>query len=808
VRVGIVCERMLTGFGVDLAVDKLAQGLSERGHEVVVYCALEDGTYRDRGYRIRLIPTTPSRVFPLTEYRARKWARLLDQENLDVVQVHTFPFFRLLPLLSTPTVAVDHGVSPTMGMPRWLRADFAYAKARLHNDYLPRASEVVTISDFLRDGMPADVSRRATVIPWGTEHYFHDVTDTERREFRARVGASEDSVLSLYVGRLNQAGQPYKGVGELLEHFVELRAKTPSADLLCIGFGDHGDAAEIRRAGAIPLIKAPASEMATAYSAADLVVTCSRWEGFGLPLAEAQRFGRPAVAYNIGAHPEICLPGESAILVDSPSEFREGWERLLDDPGLRQRMGAAGRRFTEQMTWPVCVDRHEEVLRRAAGTGRGASVAGSLRPRLAVEPEPVVSVIVLSYSPEMKTLGACLDSVLASDYARIELLLVDNGSGDGGARAAAATRPGVSLLELDSNSGFSGGINRGVAASSGALCFILNPDTVIAPDAISELVRCARRHPRAVGFAAKMLFMHDHDLIDSIGIAVDGMGSAFNRGIGQFDIGQFDREEVVLGACFGAAMIRRWAFDRASVGPLDESYFLYYEDVDWCIRATLLGEDFWTAPTARVFHVHSATTREQDYGFKYRLIERNLLRTVFRSFEKRRVVDVFAARSRTHLGNIVKRRFPVASARILREGWQAVPQLWSARIDMQLRRVRADVDLLKLSYGENPYFDPINYAPIYSWGTLLAMLRRLWLISGEERWERAYHLVVAASESPLRFRPMEVLRTMETVADPLPPALRRFFVVMSSEPAMLVDEPEVAPELESALGPGEGARTA
>jgi GT2 family glycosyltransferase/glycosyltransferase involved in cell wall biosynthesis len=812
-RIGFVTERMLTGFGVDLCVDLIADGLARRGHEVIVYCSSDDGSYAGRGYRIRATPIHASKFFPAMDREGARWSKLLDHEGLDVVSIHTFPFFSMIPKLSTPTVAVDYGVSLTDGMPLWLRTDFAYVNWSLYNRYLPKATEIVTISNFLRGRMPKNLAGRAEVIHLGAEHYWREVTEQQRREYRRGHGVTDDQVLALYVGRLNQKGQPYKGVEELLGHIRALREEGLPAALMCVGFGSHADAGEIGRAGGIAVLSAPPSEMALAYSAADVFTTCSKWEGFGLPLIEAHRFGLPSVAYAAGAHPEIAVVGKTALLVDTAEQFRTEWRALVKDPASRHAMGEVARAHAAHFTWERTVDAHERVLLRAAQQSEtGVAQMSVSSADREVETEPLVSVVVVCFEPEERHLVACVDSVLASDYSKVELVLVDNGSTNGVAAAMANDDPRVKFLPLTTNTGFAGGINRGLESSTGSLILLLNPDAAVDPGAIRLLVEASRRRPNAIGFAPKMLFVHDHDLIDSVGIAIDDGGAAFNRGIGQLDIGQYDVEEPVFGACFGAAMIRRDAFDRPRVGPMDEDYFLYYEDVDWCLRATLFGEEFWTAPAARVYHVHSATTKAEAYDFKYRLIERNLFHTVFKNFERRRTMRIFVKRSRSHMRNILHRRMAGASFKALVQGWMGVRRYWQARRTIQRRRVRSDNDIFKLSYGENPFFDPTHYAPIYNWDTLVAMLRRLWVVTGEDRWARAYAYVQAARQTPLRFRPRQTRLMLKDIAGPLPAPLAKFFDALERQPGMMAAEdaaPELEPpELASAIGPEAGARSA
>jgi GT2 family glycosyltransferase len=705
-------------------------------------------------------------------------------------------------------VAVDHGVSPSDGFPLWLRTDFAYLKSRLYGKYLPKATQVVTISEFLRGQLPSAIADRTRVIPWGSEHY-GDVPAQESSDYRRGLRVEDDSVLSLYVGRLNQKGQPYKGIEELLDHYRALSSENAKASLLCVGFGDEADAAAIRRTGGRAVVNAPPREVAVAYGAADIVVTCSKWEGFGLPLVEAQSFGVPVVAYARGAHPEICEPGQTALLAQTQDEFREHWRRLIDDPDLRERMGRAGAQHARRFSWNHSVEEHERVLEDAANVGGSPSRARLQLPtQVDSGVDPLVSVIVLTYRSEREMLSQCLESIGASDYSRVELVVVDNGSGDGIAAELTADRPNTKYVQMDRNLGFSGGINRGVEASTGTLCFILNPDTVIDPTSITELVSAARRHPNAVGFAAKMLFLQDRDAIDSIGIALDEDGAAFNRGIGQFDIGQYDEEELVLGSCFGAALIRRDAFQPLRVGPLDENYFLYYEDVDWCLRATLQGEDFWTVPKARVYHHHSATTRDQAYGFKHRHIQRNLLYTIFKGFEKRRAIRIFQLRTKAHLVNIVRNQYPLDSMRIIVGSWLGVIRYWGERHVQQRRRIRPDRYFLRLGSGEKPYFDPVAYRPALVWENLEAMVKRLWLTSGDPRWERCYAYLQAAGSTALRYRPTRVLKEMEEIASPLPGPLVRFMTLLAEEPETIEPEHDLRGGTDSDVVTDEGARTA
>ncbi len=410
---------------------------------------------------------------------------------------------------------------------------------------------------------------------------------------------------------------------------------------------------------------------------------------------------------------------------------------------------------------------------------------------------PTVSVVVLTYEPEPAMLQRCLDSVAASSHRPLQLVLVDNGSHRKAAAAAAAAwggggeppvRGGISLrfVPLPENLGFAEGTNRGIEAGSGELCLLLNPDTEIEPDAIAELVQSAQRHPGAVGFAPKILFVHDRQLIDSIGLVFHDNGGAAQRGLGSYDVGQYDVEEPVSGVCFGAALLRREAFSAERVGWLDARYFMFYEDVDWSLRGFQRGESFWTVPSARIYHVHSASTRHRPDAYKYHLIQRNLLLTVFKNFERQRLRPVLTQRAGYLLRNAIRGQHRSASVRALAGAGLGFCREWGTRREQQRRRRRSDAEVFQYNLGERTHFDAAIYQPVHTWETLRDMVRRLYVVTAEPRWERAHAYVEVAGATAVRRNPALLRSRLEALAAPLPPALVRFLDEMAGPPAPTV----------------------
>lgn len=370
-----------------------------------------------------------------------------------------------------------------------------------------------------------------------------------------------------------------------------------------------------------------------------------------------------------------------------------------------------------------------------------------------------VCTILLNYNASIEMMSKCLDSLGRQTYGNHHVLLVDNASSKDILLEIARSYPMVEILRLDQNHGFSGGINRGVAATDADYVCVLNFDTVVDPDFISEMVEVIETDADIMGVAPKMLISDRPHIFDSIGIAMAGNAGAFNLAIGQPDIGQYDFSERVFGACFGAALLRREAFDPSQVGSLDETYFMYFEDVDWCFRANLLGWKFYTAPRAVVYHEHSTSVKDKGYQFKYKLIEMNLLRTVVKNYQRRLAVRIAATRLKSHLRSALRRHSPQSvvntsvSLAIITGFLLDLPNLLPRRWEIQRRRVVPDYDLLVLAHGEAPYYDPVGYRPFYSLDTLIAAYDRLYSFTGEEEAYRIKLGLEGMNRSKLRLEP-------------------------------------------------------
>jgi GT2 family glycosyltransferase len=216
-----------------------------------------------------------------------------------------------------------------------------------------------------------------------------------------------------------------------------------------------------------------------------------------------------------------------------------------------------------------------------------------------------VTAVVLNYDGR-HLLEVILPSLSRQTYSPLEVLVVDDASRDGSVHYLSEHWPDVRVVSNVSNIGVTAAMNRGIAAASGEYIALLNNDVELEPTWVEEMVAGLERHPDAGTVACKLRDFYKRDRLDGVGDGLTRSMVAYRRGRGEPDTGQFDREEEVLAPTGGAGLYRATAL--AEVGPFDESFFAYLEDVDWGLRAQLAGLRSWCIPSAVAYHMGGATT--------------------------------------------------------------------------------------------------------------------------------------------------------------------------------------------------------
>jgi len=362
-----------------------------------------------------------------------------------------------------------------------------------------------------------------------------------------------------------------------------------------------------------------------------------------------------------------------------------------------------------------------------------------------MEPSPLVTVVILNWNAQTY-LEACLRSVLAQEGISFQVWLVDNHSSDDSVSFVQTHFPQVHLWPLAENRGFSGGNNAVLRQVQTPLVVLLNPDVVVEANWLKHLVQPLLTD-RTVGIVGGKLFYGDGRLQHVGGLIHSPQALAGYRGHLETDTGQY---ELITEATYvvGASLaFRRGLLDE--VGLLDEGYFLYYEDADWCARVHRAGWRIVVAPQARLLHWESVLTGKGTFGY-WRNFHRGRVRYLLKHFSPQLIIEeTLAAEARwlaqvsqeerlaaanayhyalTHLPSINKDRTqdgatpftPTEFAQLttgfltlFREAWQT-PHLAQAELLLQQQKQLAEVRPRAFT------------SPLPLLGPLIARVRTLW----------------------------------------------------------------------------------
>jgi GT2 family glycosyltransferase/glycosyltransferase involved in cell wall biosynthesis len=336
-----------------------------------------------------------------------------------------------------------------------------------------------------------------------------------------------------------------------------------------------------------------------------------------------------------------------------------------------------------------------------------------------VAPSRRVSVVVVNYKGADDT-NTCIDGIKALEWPtdQLEIVVVENNSGDGSAARIRAAHPDVVLLELDENTGFAGGCNRGVSVATGEYIAFLNNDARPDPRWLAAAVDELAANPD-VGCVASKVLTWDGDAVDFVDAALSFYGHGFKLHVGAPNDSSFDVAHDVLFASGAAMVLPKQVFE--SAGGFDERYFMFFEDVDLGWRLWMLGHRVRYVPQSLVYHRHHASMSQFANWREHYLLERNALFTIFKNYDETNMPRMLAAAQALAVRRGVASGTVDAHALDLQRGVrgegedsltlpkQAVapmfaidalvewmPSLAATRAQLQKARVRPDSELLRM----------------------------------------------------------------------------------------------------------------
>ena len=299
-----------------------------------------------------------------------------------------------------------------------------------------------------------------------------------------------------------------------------------------------------------------------------------------------------------------------------------------------------------------------------------------------------VEMVVVSYNTR-ELLAACLDGI-ARATPEPPVTVVDSASTDGSAEMVRERFAGVNLLALEENRGFAAAVNRGVAQGTAPRILLLNADTEFVGDPLTPLLSAMDAHPGWAAAAPRLVYpdgreQESREPFPEVGSVLTGF---FRRDRRRSTHGSPRGVEITSDAGrrpawypMGAALLLgREALE--AVGPLDESYFFYLEEVDWFRRAARAGWGWGLVPEARVVHHLGASLRRADPLLEAR-IKRNWYRSRLRYFRRHEGGLRYAL---LRGGSI-----PFLAANALRHGLRA----WRSHDPIERERARLAAEILE-----------------------------------------------------------------------------------------------------------------
>ena len=234
------------------------------------------------------------------------------------------------------------------------------------------------------------------------------------------------------------------------------------------------------------------------------------------------------------------------------------------------------------------------------------------------ENNPLISIVILNYNAG-NLLIDCVDSIQKSNYKKFEIIVVDNISKDKSHKKCKEKFPDIKLIENSENLGYCEGNNVGLRVTNGEFVVILNPDTIVDPSWLSELLYAYRKNGDGI-YQPKFLASTDHSMLLSTGNMIQIFGFGYSRAKGDIDKKQYENFEKINFASGTCIFTSKKIIEE--IGLFESFLFAFHDDFELCWRGALIGINSFYVPSAIVYHPI------EGYSFKwsplkFKLLERN-----------------------------------------------------------------------------------------------------------------------------------------------------------------------------------------
>ncbi|MEO8357323.1 MAG: glycosyltransferase family 2 protein [Chloroflexota bacterium] len=234
-----------------------------------------------------------------------------------------------------------------------------------------------------------------------------------------------------------------------------------------------------------------------------------------------------------------------------------------------------------------------------------------------------LSIIIVNWNTS-RLLQQCLNSIYSARICvAFEVIVVDNGSSDDSLSLIAEHFPAVIIIKNDRNLGFARANNQGISVGLGRYFMLLNTDTIVLPGAVDALIQIADRHPELGVVGPKLLNM-DNTIQKSWAsfpsLLSELVGKNFRIRHPVANSPHAYEVDWIMGACM---LVRSATIEE--VGKLDEDYFFYSEEIDWCFRIKKKNWKIWYISNAEIYHIGGGSANRARFIQLIRLYQGKLL---------------------------------------------------------------------------------------------------------------------------------------------------------------------------------------
>jgi len=235
-----------------------------------------------------------------------------------------------------------------------------------------------------------------------------------------------------------------------------------------------------------------------------------------------------------------------------------------------------------------------------------------------INSKPLISIIILNYNAGILLLD-CIDSIKKSHYDNFEIILVDNFSKDNSHKKCKELYPFVKLIENSKNLGYCEGNNVGIRNANGEFIVVLNPDTIVDPLWLDELLNAYEKNGDGI-YQPKFLATTDHTMLLSTGNMIQIFGFGYSRSKGNVDEKKYEELEKIDYASGTCLFTSKTILQK--IGFFDPFLFAFHDDLELCWRARLNMIDSFYVPKSIVYHPIEGSSFKWS-PLKFKLMERN-----------------------------------------------------------------------------------------------------------------------------------------------------------------------------------------